>query len=132
MQLMGRGWCTHAGSTLETDQEQRPASDHTPAGPLAGRTSCDGSWDAAFWKALASVMSLGTHGNAGPWVIFSPLATPAPVQKAGAALAPAPVVHPKEPDAPPGGCLPPVVMPPPAAAPTAAQELGLACTASHN
>lgn len=56
-------------------------------------------------------------------MIFSPLAIPAQVQKAGAALAPTPVVHPEELDA---RCPPPVVMPPPAATPAAAGELGLA------
>lgn len=51
-----------------------------------------------------------TNGNASTWAIFSPLVTPALVQKAGAAPAPTPIVLPEEPDA-------------------AAQELGLACTA---
>ena len=84
------------------------------------------------------VLSSRAHGNAGMWVIFSPLVTPAPAQEAEPAPASMSVVHPEELDAGADqeaapdmeGCQPSAVVPPPAAPPNEALELRPACATS--
>nr|KAF6433837.1 hypothetical protein HJG59_008889 [Molossus molossus] len=76
-ELMGKDWCqAHRKQPPEAGQEQRPDSDHSSAGLPSGEN--------ILWWVLGygCVLSLGPHGNADMWVIFSPLATPAQVQEA--------------------------------------------------
>lgn len=112
--LRGGVGARHTGSTPGAGQEQRLNSDQPSAGLLVG-------------PGLQCVLCLGAHGNAGTWVILSPLTTPAPAQEAEPA-----VIHPREPDAGPDpeGCPVPEAVPPPAAAPAAAVEPGPAWAAS--
>lgn len=101
------------GVPPEADQEQAQASANPPAGLPAG--GCPG-WLLGYSCAL----SLGAHGNAGTWVIFSSIATPSLMIPALTA-----VVHPEEPDegADLEGCPLPEVLPSPAASPLSS-ELG--------
>nr|KAF6433810.1 hypothetical protein HJG59_008872 [Molossus molossus] len=114
-ELLGRDGC----QTHKQHPQRLARTKDRPQTTLCWTGSEDVLWwvlDCTSLEGSGCVCLWGAHGNAGTWVIFPPLPTPAAAQEAEAAPPLPPVVHLEGPDAELEAC------PPPAAAAAAALE----------